>query len=152
MIVAERSYNNHFYTLKLILGKEYIPDDISSSLDFITIASKGIPARAIDNFRVYFNFSRDFVASILNISEPTVYRWIKANKTLDRNFAVHLLELAYLFIFGTEVFQNQENFIKWLHFPNIALGGMKPKDLLDIPDGVSKVRDLLGRIEFGVYS
>jgi uncharacterized protein (DUF2384 family) len=26
------------------------------------------------------------------------------------------------------------------------------KDLLDIPDGVSKVRDLLGRIEYGVYS
>lgn len=152
MIVEEISFNNIYYKLSSILGNENLSNQMSSPLDFISVASIGINSHAIDSFRKYFNFPRNFVAAILNVSEPTIYRWIKANKTLDRNTAVQLLELSYLFIYGAEVFSNNESFFKWLHFPNIALGGMMPKDLLDIPDGVSKVRDLLGRIEFGVYS
>ena len=138
--------------MSLIYNFENLCNQMSSPLDFISVASMGISSRSIDSFRKYFNFPRNFVAAILNVSEPTIYRWIKANKTLDRNTAVQLLELSYLFIYGAEVFPSSDAFFKWLHFPNLALGGMMPKDLLDIPDGVSKVRDLLGRIEYGVYS
>jgi putative toxin-antitoxin system antitoxin component (TIGR02293 family) len=55
-------------------------------------------------------------------------------------------------LYGNEVFGSQTNFFKWLELPNTALGGLEPKELLEIPNGVSKVRDLLGRIEYGVYS
>ncbi len=34
--------------------------------------------------------------------------------------------------------------------PNMALGGLEPKELLEIPGGISKVKDVLGRIEYGV--
>jgi uncharacterized protein (DUF2384 family) len=54
--------------------------------------------------------------------------------------------------YGSEVFGSTEHFIKWLNLSNTALGGMEPYELLGIPGGVSKVRDLLGRIEKGVYS
>jgi putative toxin-antitoxin system antitoxin component (TIGR02293 family) len=143
---------NRYNTLVSILGKKYIREEIESPFDFISLAAKGVNANVIINFRDYFNIPRDTMADMLNISEPTIYRWVRENKKLDRNYSVQLFELADLFLYGREIFSSQENFFKWLNFPNIALGGLPPLELLEIPNGIAKVRDLLGRIEYGVYS
>ncbi len=152
MITTEKNKSDYFESLKDILGRKYLKYNIESPFDFIGIANKGVNAHVIDNFQVYFNFKRDDVAELLNISSPTIYRWVKENKKLERNYSVQLFELTLLFVIGSEVFQSQENFFKWLNLSNIALGGMEPRELLEIPNGVSKVRDLIGRIEHGVYS
>jgi len=142
----------HYDALQRILGKEYIRTKIESPFDFITLASKGINANIIVNFRNHFSIPREFAADLLNVSEPTIYRWIQNNKKLERNYSVQLFELTDLFLFGIEVFESKENFFKWLELPNAALGGLNPKEILEIPGGISKVRDLIGRIEHGVYS
>ena len=147
-----RTTTEHYDELIRILGKKYIKSNIDSPFDFITIASKGLNANTISNFRNHFEISRSLTALLLNVSEPTIYRWIKANKKLERNYSVQLFELADLFLYGSEVFENKENFFKWLNLQNTALGGLEPKELLEVPGGISKVRDLLGRIEYGVYS
>jgi putative toxin-antitoxin system antitoxin component (TIGR02293 family) len=89
---------------------------------------------------------------MLNISSPTLYRWIKSNKSLDRNYSILLFELTDLFLYGAEVFDSKENFMKWLKLPNTALGGLEPQELLEIPGGISKVKDIVGRIDYGVFS
>ena len=142
----------HFDELRNVLGKKYIKTRVDSQFDFIDIANKGINANVIVNFCEYFNLSRGNTAEYLNISEPTIYRWTRGNKKLGRNFSVKLFEISELFLVGSEIFGNKDNFFKWLDLPNTALGGMKPKELIEIPEGVSKVRDVLGRIEHGVYS
>ncbi len=142
----------HYDKLLNILGKKYIRSKIESPYDFITIASKGINANVIVNFRKHFKITRDYAAELLNVSEPTIYRWIRNNRKLERNFSVQLFELADLFLFGTEVFESKENFFKWLELPNTALGGLEPKQVLEVPGGIAKVKDLLGRIEYGIYS
>ncbi len=141
-----------FEKLVHILGKRYIHSTIESPFDFITIASKGVNSHVILNFREYFDISREFTAELLNVSEPTIYRWISGNKKLKRNYSIQLFELAELFLYGSEVFESKENFFKWLELPNAALGGLQPKELLEVPGGIAKVKDLLGRIEYGVYS
>ncbi len=153
MIVEKsRTSTRHYQHLKEILGKEYIQSKIESPFDFISLAAKGIDASIILNFRNHFNIPRSFAAELLNVSEPTIYRWVKSKKKLERNFSIQLFELADLFLFGTEVFEGKEAFFKWLYLPNHALGGLEPREVLEVPGGVSKVRDLLGRIEYGVYS
>lgn len=142
----------YYKKLTSILGKKYIRSTIESPFDFITIATNGVNAQVIVNFRKYFHISRGFTADLLNVSEPTIYRWVRGSKKLDRNYSVQLLELTNLFLYGTEVFGSQENFFKWLDLPNTALGGLEPKELLEVPSGISKVHDLLGRIEHGVFS
>jgi putative toxin-antitoxin system antitoxin component (TIGR02293 family) len=106
----------------------------------------------VKNFRIYFELPRDIIADMLNISAPTLYRWTKSNKNLERNYSIKLFEIADLFLYGIEVFESKENFFKWLNLPNTALGGLEPLELIEIPDGISKVRDIIGRIEHGVYS
>ena len=135
-----------------VLGEKYAKEKVDSPFDFIRIANQGIDANVIDNFRTYFALPLGQTAHLLNVSEPTIYRWTKANRKLDQNFSVKLLEVTALFLYGSEVFGSQDNFFKWLSLPNTALGGMKPQELIEIPGGISKVKDTLGRIEHGVYS
>lgn len=152
MIESKNTTTQHYEKLADVLGKKNIPSAIESPFDFIHLAGSGIDVSVIRNFIGYFNLKKELVARFLDVSEPTIYRWIKANKTLDRNFSVKLFEIADLFLFGEEVFGDQNAFFKWLNNPNEALGGLEPLELVGIPGGVSKVRDILGRIEYGVYS
>lgn len=152
MIAEKELTTEHYRKLIDVLGKENISSMLENPFDFIHIANKGINATVLKNFRIYFDLPKNLVAHMLNVSEPTLYRWAKANKSLERNFSVKLLEIADLFLFGIEVFGDKENFFKWLELPNTALGGFEPQELIEIPGGVSKVKDILGRIEHGVYS
>ena len=152
MIVDKKRATSRYEALIEILGKQYVQDKIESPFDFIQIAGKGIDAGIINNFRKYFNIPGEATAHLLNTSAPTMYRWISGNKKLERNYSVKLFEITELFLFGTEVFESQDNFFKWLSLPNTALGGMEPQELLEIPGGVAKVMDVLGRIEHGIYS
>jgi len=152
MIAEIESSTEHYRKLVEILGKKHKKTKVESPFDFINIASEGVNADVIMNFRIYFNLSRELTADILDISAPTLYRWAKTNKKLDRNFSIKLLEISDLFLYGSEVFESQENFFKWMNLPNTALGGMEPLELVEIPGGVSKVKDIIGRIEHGVYS
>ncbi len=149
---AKRTMTERYEKLIHIFGEKYVNSDIESPFDFITIANKGLNPHVILNFRNHFDISRDSMARFLNVSSPTIYRWIRTNKKLERNNSIQLFELAELFLFGAEVFESNENFFKWLDLPNTALGGLQPKELLELPGGISKVKDLLGRIEYGVYS
>lgn len=152
MIAEKEITTEHYRKLVDILGKKYISSTVENPFDFIHIASRGINAAVLKNFRIYFDLPRISIAHMLNISEPTLYRWTKANKSLDRNFSIKLFEIADLFLYGIEVFGNKDFFFKWLKLPNTALGGLEPQELVEIPGGVSKVKDILGRIEYGVYS
>lgn len=152
MIQEKELTTEHYKKLKEVLGKKYVTDELESPFDFIHIAKKGINANVVKNFRIYFDLSRDITAEMLNISGPTLYRWTKNNKNLEKNYTIKLFEIADLFLYGTDVFKSKDNFFKWLNLPNTALGGLEPIELIEIPDGVSKIRDILGRIEHGVYS
>lgn len=152
MIEEREITTEHYEKLTDVLGRKNVLVKIESPFDFIYIASKGINVSVIRNFSNYFKLTKELVAQLLDISEPTLYRWTKSNKNLDRNFSVKLIEIADLFLYGEEVFGDRDAFFKWLNLPNEVLGGFEPQKLIEIPGGVSKVKDILGRIEYGVYS
>jgi len=152
MIEEIKTSTKQYQKLISVFGKKYVTSKVESPFDFIHIATKGVNIHAVLNFSTYFNISKAATAEMLNISEPTLYRWTKINKTLERNFSIKLFEISNLFLYGIEVFGNKKNFFKWMNLPNTALGGLEPKELIEVPGGVSKVNDVLGRIEHGVYS
>jgi len=142
----------HYKKIVEILGEDYVKAVLESPYDYIAVAKRGISVNVINNFRRYFDFTLEYTSDILGVSEPTIYRWTKADKPLDSNVSILLFEMADLFLYGTNVFGTQSNFFKWFDLPNTALGGMQPEELIKVPGGVSKIRDVLGRIEYGVYS
>lgn len=135
-----------------ILGKEQFSFKVEEPLDFYAVADKGLAASILQNFKASFSLGLSQIATILSSSEPTLYRRIKENKSLPKQEAIKLLEATDLFIYGGKVFGNREDFFKWTELPNTALGGLKPMEVISYPEGISKVRDLLTRIEYNVYS
>ena len=53
---------------------------------------------------------------------------------------------------GLATFGNQHDFDRWLHSEVPALGGIRPATLLGTEAGRQQVRDILGRIQHGIYS
>jgi putative toxin-antitoxin system antitoxin component (TIGR02293 family) len=50
------------------------------------------------------------------------------------------------------VFDDESVAAEWLRAPNLALGDVAPLAMADTELGAREVDDLLGRIEYGVYS
>jgi len=142
----------NYKTIHDILGKDHFPVKVEEPMDFYLVAEKGLAATVIQNFKSSFSLGISQIASILSSSEPTLYRRIKENKSLPQQEAIKLLEATDLFLYGEEVLGNREDFFKWMELPNTALGGLRPMQVISYPEGISKVRDLLTRIEYNVYS
>ncbi|GEO07061.1 hypothetical protein AAE02nite_47250 [Adhaeribacter aerolatus] len=91
-------------------------------------------------------------AAYLHLSDRTLQRYKKEAATFDALQSEKILEILLVFKKGTEVFEDKENFAAWLEATNVALGHVKPKDLLDSSFGINLLRDELIRIEHGVLA
>lgn len=67
---------------------------------------------------------------------------VQSDRILHARIAAH----------AQEVFEDAETARNWLKRPNKALGGEIPLNLLDTEAGVKQVDEVLGRIEYGIYS
>ena len=91
-------------------------------------------------------------ADYLHISERTMQRYKKEGKTFDPIYSEKIIIIELLYKKGVDVFGIDENFYTWMDTKSIALGGVKPKDLLDTSFGINMVYTELGRIEHGIFA
>jgi len=118
----------------------------------ITTTRKGIPFNIFTEMTKESPFSLDEWSGFLNLSERTMQRYKKEKKAFDPIHSERIMEITMLYNRGTEVFGNHTKFDLWLNSTNIAMGGVKPKDLLDSTFGIGMLRNELIRIEHGVLA
>lgn len=53
---------------------------------------------------------------------------------------------------AVKVLESEENARVWMTSPQIGLGGAVPMEYASTDAGACEVEDLLGRIDYGVYS
>jgi putative toxin-antitoxin system antitoxin component (TIGR02293 family) len=53
---------------------------------------------------------------------------------------------------SVRVFGDAEKAARWMGRPKHRFDGKSPNELLDTEDGVEKVRQMLGRIEYGMFA
>jgi len=99
-----------------------------------------------------YPFSMEEWSSFLHLSERTLQRYKKEDKNFDALQSEKILQISLLYQRGVEVFGEKENFDLWLDFPNIALGNIKPKELLDNAFGIALLEEELTRIEHGILA
>jgi putative toxin-antitoxin system antitoxin component (TIGR02293 family) len=63
-----------------------------------------------------------------------------------------LYRLARLVALAEEVFEDRERAHSWLRQAQRGLGGRVPLELMRTEVGAREIEDLLGRIEYGVFS
>lgn len=129
----------------------YAADD-QSRLAIIDFAKNGITFKTFTSIIKNFPFNLGEWSNYLHITERTIQRYKKENKTFNMMQSEMILEIAMLYRRGSEVFYSSENFNTWLEATSIALGGIRPKDLLESRFGLEMVNDELTRIEHGVLA
>jgi len=88
----------------------------------------------------------------LHITDRTMQRYKKEMKSFDTIQSEKILQITLLYKKGIDVFGDKTKFDTWLISNNIALGNIKPKDLLDNAFGINLLNDELIRIEHGVLA
>ena len=91
-------------------------------------------------------------AAYLNISTRTMERQREENRAFRQEQSEKILSIYQLLNYGQSVFGKRENFFEWMSSESIALGGIRPKELLDTGIGINMVKDELGRLEHGVLA
>ncbi|MBK7098855.1 MAG: hypothetical protein IPH58_11455 [Sphingobacteriales bacterium] len=87
----------------LSLENEKNFDSLKSKTDFIGFIRKGIPKKAVDELCDIIEFSALEMANILHTTDRTLRRYT-ANQLLNPEQSERLVELAFLYARGEEVF------------------------------------------------
>ncbi len=123
-----------------------------TELDFVPIIRKGFPASALESLRNRAKLSEETIVGSLRIAKRTAARRRQQGGRLKPSESERLFRLARAFATATDVLGSEEKARQWLLAPNRALADDPPIKLLDTGIGFQEVIDVLGRIEFGVYS
>ena len=91
------------------------------------------------------------LAAKLAISRSTLQRR-KAAGRLSPDESDKVMRLSRLLEHATNVFGDIERARAWLKFPQRGLGGAIPLDYAETEVGAREVDNLLGRIEYSVYT
>lgn len=122
-----------------------------SSLDWVKMIRKGIPAAAVESLTRMVGVSQSELAATLGIPQRTLARR-KREGMLTSEESAKLVRLARVVGRAHEVFEDLDAALNWLKSPNAALSGAAPLTLLDTDIGAESVLDTLGRIEHGVFA
>ncbi|WP_375436137.1 antitoxin Xre/MbcA/ParS toxin-binding domain-containing protein [uncultured Hymenobacter sp.] len=136
----------------LMGGTAVIALPVHNELDLLTVAVQGLPIQALRALQRHLRFSNKEISAVLDISESTLARREQSQRPLTRDESEKAIKLSGVLLKGLEVFEDETDFNHWLSTPNAALGGVRPKELLNSAIGRDQVHDVLGRIQHGIYS
>ncbi len=125
---------------------------LDDSIELILLTRRGVEYSLFNAIVTTSPFSMKDWSSFLHLTERTLQRYKKEEKPFELPYSERILEVAQLQKRGAEVFGNAAQFNQWLDANIVALGGIKPKSLLDSSFGISLLNQELIRIEHGVLA
>ena len=124
----------------------------SDNYNIMQAVREGIPYYAFEKYVSKSPFNLSEWSELLGLSERSLQRYKKGNKPFDRLHSDRIIEIVLVLRKGVEVFGDEENFSHWMNSKIIALGGIKPKELLDSSFGIKLLNDELTAIDFGLFA
>ena len=112
---------------------------------------EGLPFRELLDLTHGFDLPMEKLSQMLGLSKATLHRR-KATGRLDTAESDRVIRFARLLGMASSVMESPENGRRWLSSPQFGLGGAVPLSYAQTEVGTREVEDLLGRIEYGVYS
>jgi putative toxin-antitoxin system antitoxin component (TIGR02293 family) len=126
-------------------------DGVINKHQYISLIRQGVPMQTLLHLTKATDISASEIASILHTSERTLRRYTN-DTLLNPEQSERIIELARLFSRGSEVFGSLDSFKTWMNSTIVALGNIKPKELLDTSLGIEILQEELGRIEHGIFA
>jgi putative toxin-antitoxin system antitoxin component (TIGR02293 family) len=121
------------------------------SSKMVEVLRVGLPVYELDALQASLAVPMEKLVPMLGISKATLHRR-KAEGRLDQAESDRVVRFAKLMGKAVEVMESEENARQWLNSPQFGLGGAVPLEYAETEVGAREVENLLGRIEYGVYS
>lgn len=112
----------------------------------------GLPFRELLDLQTCLAVPADKLAPMLGISKATFHRRKGGVAKLPPAVSDRVVRYARLLGQALQVFGDLDSAKQWLGAPQLGLGGAVPLDYARSEVGAREVENLLGRIEYGVYS
>src|SRR6266542_2455060 len=119
--------------------------------DLIRQIQKGLRFSELETLQNSLEMPFEQLASKLSISRSTLQRR-KAAGRLSPDESDKVMRFSRLLEHATNVFGDVNKARVWLKFPQYGLGGAVPLEYAETEIGAREVDNLLGRIDYGVYS
>ena len=119
--------------------------------DLIRQIQKGLRFTELETLQNSIGLPFDQLAAKLCISRSTLHRR-KAAGRLSPDESDRVVRYSRLLKQATRVFGDIDKARAWLKHPQFGLGGTVPLDYASTEAGAREVENLLGRIEYSVYS
>jgi putative toxin-antitoxin system antitoxin component (TIGR02293 family) len=113
--------------------------------------SKGLPFGELEHLRSDLDEPMEVLARQLSISRSTLQRR-KTERRLSPEESDRVMRFWRIVKYATNLFGTLDRARLWLKFPQFGLGGAVPLEFAKTETGAREVEDLLGRIDYGVYS
>ena|SRR6266566_3237138 len=111
----------------------------------------GLSFRAVQNLQRALDLPLEKMAAVLGMSRATLHRR-KTQGKIDQHESERLVRYQRLLKRADDVFGDGASAREWLTNKQPGLGGAVPLDFARTEIGAREVENLLGRIEYGVYS
>ena len=136
---------------KVLGGRETLGSKVVSRQDLVAEVRRGLRVSAVDAVTAELDLPRTEVLPALRIPRRTMERR-KQTGRLSPEESERVYRFAKIFAFAESVLGNKEKARHWLTSPNRALRNATPLSLLETEAGADEVSNVLGRIDYGVYS
>ncbi len=122
-----------------------------SPAQVVQVVQNGLDFAELEALREQLDLPLDRLASQLGIARATLHRR-KAGGRLTTDESDKVVRFARLLGHAVHLFGSVEDARRWLKTPQRGLGGAVPLEYAQTETGAREVENLLGRIDYGVYS
>jgi putative toxin-antitoxin system antitoxin component (TIGR02293 family) len=142
---TDRDYDTNF-----IVNEYMVPYEtyFQSPMAKLGAIKEGLKPDSITNLLHLTGATQIDVAKWLDITEPTLRKYIQSAKGLNANISEHIIQLFELFNKGLDTFGSLSEFKSWLNHYNPGIDAI-PFGLLDTITGIGIVFNELARIDYG---
>ena len=130
-------------------GPSIVGEPLLNDLQLVDLIQRGLRRRALDHLARQSGLPLPVLAAAVDLSVRTLQRYAPEQR-LKADATDRLVQVATLYAEGFELF-GEEKFRHWMGSAIPALGGRRPTEFITSGVGIRLLRDILGRIEHGVF-
>lgn len=147
---AEKLYQPYRFNV-ILADASPKPENQLTGFEKMHIVRDGVSKKDLELLKSKTSLDYTMLAKALAVTRATLINKKRSEK-FSAGLSEKILGMADLYSYGFEVFEDEGRFNLWMSKPNKALGGQAPYDLIDNHFGREEVKNLIGRIDYGVYS
>lgn len=135
----------------IFMGTKEKPEYNMTPLEKLEKLRSGLNKHDLEKLKSRTELDYDKLSKALSVTRATLINK-KGTEKFSPALSERMISLADIYSYGYEVFEDEAKFNDWMFRPNRALGGKTPYDVIDNQFGREEVKNIIGRIDYGVYS